>query len=63
MGFWTAITIIAIFAIGTEFILRLVKMGTRYSENKNRIKNGYPTLDGARQEDYAEERAHGERLQ
>ncbi|MCL2378975.1 MAG: hypothetical protein FWC77_07600 [Defluviitaleaceae bacterium] len=47
MGFWTAIVIIAAIAIGTEFVLRVVKMGTRYSENVERIKRGYPTLDGA----------------
>jgi len=47
MGFWTAIVIISAIAIGTEFVLRIVKMGTRYSENVERIKRGYPTLDGA----------------
>ena len=46
MGFWTAITVIAIVAIGTEFVIRVVKLGTRYSENIERIKHGYPTLDG-----------------
>ena len=47
MGFWTAIVIICAIAIGTEFVLRIVKMATRYSENVERIKRGYPTLDGA----------------
>ena len=47
MGFWTAIVIICAIAIGTEFILRVVKIGTRYSENIERIKHGYPTLDGS----------------
>ena len=37
MSFWTAITVIVVVAIFTEFILRVVKMGTRYSENKRRI--------------------------
>ena len=46
MGFWTAIMIIVVVGIVTEFILRVVKMGTRYSENVKRIKHGYPTLDG-----------------
>ena len=46
MTFWTAIALIAIVAIGTEFVLRIVKMGTRYSENIERIKHGYPTTDG-----------------
>jgi len=70
MGFWTAVVIIAAIAIGTEFVLRIVKMGTRYSENVERIKRGYPTLDGSmpmghdgspHAEDYAH--THGERLQ
>jgi len=47
MGFWTAIVIISAIAIGTEFVLRVVKMGTRYSENIERIKRGYPTIDGS----------------
>ena len=46
MDFWTAIVIIVVVAIGTEFIIRIVKMGTRYSENIERIKHGYPTLEG-----------------
>ena len=48
MGFWTAIVIIAVLAIGTEFVLRIVKMGTRHYENIERIKRGYPALDGSR---------------
>ena len=47
MGFWTAIVIICAIAIGTEFVLRVVKVATRYSENIERIKHGYPTLDGS----------------
>jgi hypothetical protein len=47
MIFWTAVTIIVVVAIGTEFIVRLVKIGTKYSENMERIKHGYPTLDGS----------------
>jgi len=46
MGFWTAIVIIVVVAIGTEFIIRIVKMGTRHTENMERIKHGYPTLEG-----------------
>ena len=68
MGFWTAIVIIAAIAIGTGFILQVVKMGVRYSENVERIKRGYPTLDGAMP--FGSEGAapnegyvHGERLQ
>ena len=47
MGFWTAITVISVVAIATEFVLRVVKLGTRFSENVERIKHGYPTIDGA----------------
>jgi len=54
MSFWTAITVIVVVAIFTEFILRVVKMGTRYSENKRRIEHGYPTIDGAQPERRAE---------
>jgi len=46
MGFWTAIAVIAIVALATEALIRIVKIGTRYSENIERIKHGYPTLDG-----------------
>jgi len=46
MGFWTAIVIISVLAIGTEFVLRIVKMATRHYENIERIKRGYPTVDG-----------------
>lgn len=70
MGVFTAIVIIAAIVIGTEFVLRVVKMGTRYSENIERIKRGYPTLDGAMpmggNEDTmpgAEPHVHGGRLQ
>jgi hypothetical protein len=47
MIFWTAVTIMVVVAIGTEFIIRLVKIGTKFSENIKRIEHGYPTLDGA----------------
>ena len=46
MGFWTAIAVIAIVAIGTEFIVRIVKICTRHEENIERIKRGYPTIEG-----------------
>jgi len=48
MGFWTAIFLIATIAIVTEFVLRIVKMGTRHHENIERIRHGYPTTDGKR---------------
>jgi hypothetical protein len=65
MSFWTAIVILGVVAIGTEFILRVVKLGTRYSENIERIKHGYPTLDGSRPDYNAEPEKEGynERLQ
>ena len=46
MEFWTAIAIIVVVAIVTEFVVRIVKIGTKYSENIERIKHGYPTLNG-----------------
>ena len=46
MGVWTAIAVISVVAITTEFIIRVVKLGTKYSENIERMKHGYPTLDG-----------------
>ena len=46
MGIWTAIAVISVVAITTEFIIRVVKLGTKYSENIERMKHGYPTLDG-----------------
>jgi len=47
MGFWTAIVIICTLGIGTEFVVRVVKIGARHYENIARIRRGYPTLDGA----------------
>jgi len=47
MGFWTAVAVISIVAIVMGSVLHIVKMGTRYSENVERIKRGYPTLDGS----------------
>ena len=28
------------------FVIKIVRIGTRYSENIERIKRGYPTLEG-----------------
>jgi len=66
MGFWTAIFLIATIAIATEFVLRIVKMGTRHYENIERIRRGYPTLDGSMpmgNEETMAEYNPGERLQ
>jgi len=67
MGFWTAIFLIATVAIVTEFVLRIVKMATRHYENIERIRRGYPTLDGALpfgSDGMPEDTfGHGERLQ
>jgi len=69
MGFWTAIFLISAIAIGTEFVIRVVKMGTRHYENIERIRRGYPTLDGAAPLGYEESMSdghahvHGDRLQ
>ena len=46
MDFWTIIMIIVVVAIGTEFVIRIVKMAIKHSENCERMKHGYPTLDG-----------------
>ena len=46
MGFWTAVMIIVVVAIGTEFVVRIVKMDAKRSENVERMKHGYPLLDG-----------------
>ena len=54
MSFWLAIVIICIAGIGTEFVLRIVKMWFKHAENIERIKRGYPTIDGARPKDYME---------
>ena len=52
MGFWTAIAVIVIVFLGTEFVIRIIKMDTRHKENMERIKRGYPTLDGSVPLDY-----------
>jgi len=47
MEFMQGITAIAVVAIVMYTVFSIVKMGIRYSENIERIKHGYPTLDGA----------------
>ena len=65
MGFWEAFAIVAVIAILTQFVIRLVKMGTRYCENMERIKRGYPTIDEAQpmRAEEAEPVEYGARLQ
>ena len=69
MGFWTVIMVIAIVAIVMTFVTRIVKMSLRHEENIQRIKRGYPTLDGERPfaeehaEPEAQESGHSDRLQ
>jgi len=46
MGFWTAVMVIAIVAIVMGAVIHIVKVATRHVENVERIKRGYPTLDG-----------------
>ena len=46
MDFWTVVLVIGILAIVSEFVVRIVKIGTKYSENIERVKHGYPTLNG-----------------
>ena len=54
MGLWLAIVIISVVSIGTWFVIEIIKISMRHSENIERIKRGYPTLDGARPADYVE---------
>jgi len=71
MGFWTAIFLIAFFAIITGFVLQIVKMAMRHYENIERIKRGYPTKDGAvpfgtqepTHDEHMKPYVHGDRLQ
>ena len=46
MDFWTVALVIGVLIIVSEFVVRVVKIGTKYSENIERIKHGYPTLNG-----------------
>ena len=46
LGIWEVVLIIAVLVIVSEFVVRIVKIGTKYSENIERIKHGYPTLNG-----------------
>ena len=46
MDFWTVVLVIGVLAIVSEFVVRIVKIATKYSENIERIKHGYPTLNG-----------------
>jgi hypothetical protein len=43
---WAFLTIVGIVATAIWGTTEIVKVGTRYSENVQRIKHGYPTLDG-----------------
>jgi len=46
MAFWIAFMVIAIVVVSWVAILEIVKLGTRYYENIERIKRGYPTIKG-----------------
>ena len=46
MEFWIIVMVIAIVAIVTEFVVRIVKIATKHYENIQRIKHGYPTING-----------------
>ena len=43
-GFWIALIV----ALVLGFVLCVVKMGLKHQENTERIKHGYPLLDGTR---------------
>ena len=45
--FWEAIMVIVVVSIVMTAVVRIVKMALRHSENVERIKKGYPTLDGS----------------
>ena len=60
MGFWEVVLIIAALAIVSEFVVRIVKIGTKYSENIERIKHGYPTINGDTPLNAAEPEADGD---
>jgi len=70
MGFWTFVFLVVAMGIGTEFVIRIVKLGARHYENIKRIEHGYPTLDGSVSmragsihEEYEHAHAHDGRLQ
>ena len=46
MDFWTAIFILAVLGIVTSFVRWIIKRGLRHAENIERIKHGYPTIEG-----------------
>lgn len=46
MEFWTAITVICVLSITTTFVLKIIKHALRHNENIERIRAGYPTLEG-----------------
>jgi hypothetical protein len=45
--FWVMFFVFLIACVFFGFIYKVVQMGIRHSENLTRIRNGYPTLDGA----------------
>ena len=76
MGLWMMIFLISAVAISTEFVVRVVKIGTRHYENIERIRHGYPTLEGSvsirggdaydtthNEHGHMHAHTHGERLQ
>ena len=46
MGFWTAVAVISIVTIVMVGVYQIVWMSLRHAENIERIKRGYPTIDG-----------------
>jgi len=46
MEFWYMVATIIIVAIVVSGVVQIVKYGTRYSENVERMKRGYPLKDG-----------------
>ena len=52
MEVYDVLIVLIVFA----FVFGIVKMGLRYSENKQRIQHGYPLRDGSRPENAPPER-------
>ena len=62
MGFIEGAVIITIVAIVVYGVVEIVKYGTRYSENAERMKRGYPLKDGTKPMGYDEQASSDDEL-
>lgn len=62
MGFIEAAVIITVVAIVVYGVVEIVKYGTRYSENAERMKRGYPLKDGTKPIGYDEKQNNDDEL-